>query len=49
MDAVLTQDEYRLMETRPRLLAQWFERSRDSWKGYDPRGARDYAAAEAVC
>ena len=32
MDAVLTQDEYRLMETRPRLLAQWFEQSRDNWK-----------------
>lgn len=32
MDEVVTQKEYRLMETRPRLLAQCFERSRDLWK-----------------
>lgn len=32
MDVVVTQDEYRLLETRPRVLAKFFERSRDNWK-----------------
>ena len=32
MDGVATQDEYRLLETRPRVLAKFFEQSRDNWK-----------------
>lgn len=27
-----SQAEYRLMETRPRVLARFFEKSRDNWK-----------------
>lgn len=32
MDGGAIQVEYRLLETRPRLLARFFEESRDNWK-----------------
>ena len=32
MDGVATQDEYRLLETRPRVLAKFFEQSRQTWR-----------------
>jgi uncharacterized coiled-coil DUF342 family protein len=32
MDVGATRGEYRLLETRPRLLARFFEESRDNWK-----------------
>lgn len=32
MDGGTIQAEHRLMETRPRVLAQFFEESRDNWK-----------------
>ena len=32
MDGGTTQAEYRLMETRPRVLAKFVEQSRDNWK-----------------
>ena len=32
MDAGTIQTEHRLLETRPRVLAQFFEHSRDNWK-----------------
>ncbi len=32
MESCAVQSEYRLMETRPRVLANFFEESRDNWK-----------------
>lgn len=32
MQNVITQDKYRLLDTRPRVLAKSFQASRDKWK-----------------